>query len=279
MSLLEQRNDRLRDILADVPRRWITPLAAGIDIFGEDFYGLEHEALYYWRVAKQYKFVNVTPNGMMMPKTENELTYTAFARKFFKLMIKLGLFNQFKAWNLPAIRYKEPTLAAENAARPRASEHAHSDSWLGWDQSAVVFMIPLVGDCERNWVQFFNHPLDESWIETLPSFTCPCAMKMLSHCVGQPWDYKIGSIYPNDISCVHQTRRSEGAGMRVSAEVVGYLEYPKAGSFASHTAFSRARAFAISQGRHRFKAKLKMGEIGNYDEQGRAIDVELVDVD
>lgn len=237
---------------------------------------LVRAATRYYEIAKEHRFANVTPNGMMMPKTNNVGSYTDFMRRFLDLMDMLGLYDHFKAWNVPAIRYKGEQFTSEQAVRPRASEYAHSDSWLGWDQSAIVFMIPLLGDCANNGVRFFDHDLDERWIKKLPSFTCPAAVEMVSRSRAMPLDYEVGYIYPNDIGCIHQTYRAEGAGWRVSAEVVGYLEEPDLGSFAAYTSFTREIAGLLRDGYAEFEALLKMGEVGSYDEQGRAIDVRIV---
>lgn len=230
----------------------------------------------YLNIAKTHRFANVTPNGMMMPKTNNIGPYNEFMRSFLDLMDILGLYDKFKAWNVPAIRYKGEQFTSEQAVRPRASEYAHSDSWLGWDQSAIVFMVPLLGDCQHNGVRFFDHDLDETWIKKLPSFTCPEAIHMVARSRAMPLDYEVGYIYPNDIGCIHQTYRSEGAGWRVSAEVVGYLEEPHPDSFGAYTSFTRELAGLIRDGYAEFEALLKMGEVGAYDEQGRAIDVRIV---
>jgi len=279
MSLLmKTRTERLKDVFGHTAHRFISPLALAVPLTTGYELGLRTEARMYYEASRRHGFVNVTPNGMMMPKKEIEHLFTSFSRFFFITLMGLGVFDRFKAWNVPAIRYKEPNLSRSNAQRPRASEHAHSDSWLGWDQSAIVFMLPLLGDVERNWVQFFDHPLDDEWIKVLPSFTCAKARKLLNQCVGLPWDYQVGCLYPNDIGCVHQTRREPGSGWRVSCEVVGYLEEPDPDSFGVHTAFSATDARDIVRNIKRFEAKLNMGEIGEYDKAGRAISVQLVDV-
>lgn len=276
MNLLPERRARLDSIFGDVYTcRHLSDLVLDADVtYTKNYWGMVEQARIYHTIAERFKFANVTPNGMMMPKKENVEYFTGFARCFFAMLCELQIFDKFAAWNVPAIRYKGESFTSEQAARPRASEYAHSDSWLGWDQSAIVFMIPLFGDVLNNGVRFFEHELDETWIKTLPSFTCPEAVGMLSRSRQLPYNYRLGHIYPNDIGTIHQTQRSiEAAGWRVSAEVVGYLADPAPDSFAAHTAFTDAVAAGILGWNFEFKANLRMGEIGAYDEQGRAIDV------
>lgn len=272
--LLIDREDRMADLFNGryIDAVELTPLAWKVRA---PVAPLVRIAQRYLAIAQTHHYANVTPNGMMMPKINNVGSYTEFMRAFLDLMDILGLYSHFKAWNVPAIRYKSQQFTSEQAIRPRASEYAHSDSWLGWDQSAIVFMVPLLGDCQHNGVRFFDHDLDETWIRKLPSFTCPEAIDMISRARALPMDYEVGYIYPNDIGCIHQTYRSEDAGWRVSAEVVGYLEEPHPDSFGAYTSFTRDVAGVIRDGHAEFEALLKMGEVGAYDEQGRAIDVRI----
>jgi hypothetical protein len=276
---LEARENRFSDLCSRFPHTKLSPLAACTPIRADLFEAYRRAIAAYDDASSSYAFTNVTPAGMMLPKTEVEGLFTDVARRFLDICDSLDIWDLMKAWNIPAIRRKNASPDPEHSKRAFISEDAHSDAWIGWGSDCLIFMTPVLGDAERNWVRFFRHPgsADSSWIERLPSFHDSKALAMAKQCEPLPQHYKSGYLYLCDISVIHQTIRAPDASWRVSMEMVGYFKEPPRDSLAYDTMFLSADAVALRERRKKFHCDLKMGQFAEYVSGKRANDVHLID--
>ena len=57
-------------------------------------------------ISKSYNFLNMTPNGRLMPKKENEDVFNKFIGIYRDIICSLNIQEHIKKWVIPSIRYK-----------------------------------------------------------------------------------------------------------------------------------------------------------------------------
>lgn len=100
---------------------------------------------------------NRTPNGLVLPKRENFLSYHGIHQAV------VGLLETFKdeielIHNPINIRLVKGN--SDGKDRPKASTKLHSDIWAGEFASSLMVFLPVFGDIENIGVEFFEPPLE-----------------------------------------------------------------------------------------------------------------------
>ena len=102
---------------------------------------------------------NITPNGLIVPKRHLILEYNLLVSAFIDIVNSLNINDLISSWHVPLnLRYKQGEVNQANMVRHHPTEHVHSDSWAGESTESVTIMIPIFGDTEKNYVQFFKPP-------------------------------------------------------------------------------------------------------------------------
>lgn len=167
------------------------------------------------------KIKNFTPNGMVVPKRDHLLEYNFFASAFMDVVNSLNIGHLIDYWiNPPNIRFKEGSLNPKKLERNFASEHTHSESWIPLNGSQCIsIFIPLAGDLENNFVDFFLPPqnFEETWLAPQPSYA---SASEISHRF-RPANikYELGKLYLADCSTLHATTRKTSSGPRLSIDL------------------------------------------------------------
>jgi len=162
---------------------------------------------------------NCTPNGMLVPKRHLILEYNLVVQAFFTVMNSLRIGHMITSWHIPLnIRFKDSEVNQENLKRHHPTEHIHSDSWAGESADSVTVMIPLLGDTERNRVDYYSPPEDfeENWLGPLPSYQDGAHIAAKYRKVEMP--FPIGYVNLTDFASLHASARYPNAGPRVSID-------------------------------------------------------------
>jgi hypothetical protein len=180
---------------------------------------------------QQPNLKNMTPNGILVPKKQYNLEYNLFLKAFGAVMASLGIFDFVEHWVGPAnLRFKDGVLKRELLNRNYPSEYKHTEAWIMYHtpHSIDVFM-PLLGDCENNYVEFFQPPQDkfqESWLEHQPSYKAGSHIAEFYNKVEV--EYKAGSLVIADVACMHSTIRKADSKPRVSIDTSFRVKSPDA---------------------------------------------------
>jgi hypothetical protein len=84
----------------------------------------------------------------------------------------------------------------------------------------------VLGDLERNWLQFYGapHDFDEAWLHRVPHAAEAWAMARRQHPLRPP--PRPGQLVVFDTGTLHHTTRLAGSGPRVTLEIMANLPGP-----------------------------------------------------
>jgi hypothetical protein len=269
---LTQKEQRFSAICKNFTSDLLSPLVACHRI-NPILYTSFHDAVTeYNNASASYNYVNRTPNGILVPKKEIDELYNNAVIAFFEILKSLKIENYVKRWNIPTIRFKSANFNVDNLKRPYISENPHADCWIGWDPDSLLIIMPLLGDNQKNWVQFYQHPdsFDSSWVRKLDSFKD--GMDMVKQCTPLPKHYEKGCIYIADMSVIHETKREPGADWRIGIETVLSLVEPTDNSLGQDTQLTYEEMIAVGKS-IKIKAETVMGEIVETTATKRAVQV------
>ena len=100
---------------------------------------------------------NITPNGMVVPKSYNQVEYNRVVYCLYKLIEHCGLAKntQITKWSIvPNIRVKASKIEKDGMLS-RDTEYPHSDCWSGVPTNYATFHLSLFGDVSSNCLSFF----------------------------------------------------------------------------------------------------------------------------
>lgn len=155
------------------------------------------------------KLPNITPNGLLLPKRHNLLSYNMVYRYITSLVKSFGIEEHMAKIHSPInvrIVNGEPNHAIDN--RPRSSVKLHSDIWAGEFTNHIMIFIPVFGDMVHNGVELF-----EPGADFYPSFVRPLAdysegSGLLADSTKYDVTMNAGSIYFLDSFLLHRTMKT-----------------------------------------------------------------------
>lgn len=105
--------------------------------------------------ARKDDAVNITPNGLVVPKRDFIMPFNAVQRAVASAFKSLGIDEIVDAFHVPiSLRIADGTVNQARDLRPYATNKMHSDVWAGEPLDAVVVHMPLFGDAENVGVEF-----------------------------------------------------------------------------------------------------------------------------
>ena len=140
-------------------------------------------------------------------------------RAFINIIDGLSISGFISSWHVPLnVRYKDAGIVEENLKRHHPTEHIHSDSWAGESSESVTTIIPLLGDAERNRVDYYAPPDDfeESWLKPLPSYLAGTEIAKRYRPIEVP--FRQGYLYIADFGMLHASFHHPGCEGRVSID-------------------------------------------------------------
>ena len=164
---------------------------------------------------------NVTPNGIVVPKREFILEYNAFVSAFAQITKSLRIGDLIDFWvNPPNLRFKNSEVSEKLLARSYASEHTHTEAWIPLNtRRCFSVFIPILGDAERNRVEFYTPPshFDESWLDPQNSYKEGAEIAANYSKIEVP--YEKGTLVVTEVATMHATKRLPASGPRISIDV------------------------------------------------------------
>jgi len=175
----------------------------------------------------EQNILTLTPNGMIVPKRNTTLEFNGVIKAFMQIINSMNFSDVIGSWHIPLnVRIKFGRALQKNIKRARASENIHSDSWAGISAESATISIPLFGDTDGNWVQYYHPPpvFQEDWLGALTSYSEGAEIAAQY----RPIDFVTpkGSINISDVSVLHASSRSPGCGTRVSLETTFVFKKP-----------------------------------------------------
>ena len=214
----EKRIINFQKICKNFDHNDISELIVSHKINASLFSKLKNASKDFLDISSQYDFSNMTPNGRLMPKKENEDLFNEIVEIYRDIIFSLNIDKYIKAWVIPSIRYKEKSINELNKSRSSRSELAHSDVWAGWGEDAILIQIPILGDTINNRVNFYSLPEDfnEEWMKRMEFDE---GKKLIEKCRKIETDYQKGFVYICDISVIHSSYRNKKANSRMSIDI------------------------------------------------------------
>lgn len=168
----------------------------------------------------------MTPNGLIVPKKHSMMEFNLMAMAYYEIIKHSGINKHITSWNIPInLRVKYGKIKPLRSKR--ASEHAHSDAWVGEFTECGTAMLPIFGDLENNNVRFYDPPEDFSanWLKPLEGYdegeAIVAKYKQL--------DYKAntGDLVLSDFAALHgSTVYKDNCGLRISIDSTFAMEEP-----------------------------------------------------
>ena len=98
---------------------------------------------------------NITPNGLLVPKKENLLSFNKLQKIVFQEFEKIGINSKIERVQFPVnVRVQSGSL--DNDERPRASSKIHTDIWAGDPAGAITVFLHVFGDFQNIGINFFE---------------------------------------------------------------------------------------------------------------------------
>jgi len=187
------------------------------------------------------KLLNVTPNGIVVPKNENYIEYNGIVKRWYSIFNNINLDQFINTWHVPLnVRIKLGRTNEkfeqkynENNKRHHPTETIHSDAWAGESSESISTMLPLFGDIENNNVKYFIpkksswNKFSNNWLNYFSTYD-----EGLKQCIEHYEEYadkiyELGVMVLADFSTLHQTHRPENAGTRISIDTTFHRKREK----------------------------------------------------
>ena len=113
---------------------------------------------------------NITPNGLVVPKKENLMSFNKLQKVIFKEFEKNNINEKIDRVQFPInIRLQSGSFISEG--RPRASTKKHTDIWAGDPSGAIIVFLHIYGDYKKIGIDFFEaKEFPEDLVRTLDDY-------------------------------------------------------------------------------------------------------------
>jgi len=170
-------------------------------------------------LLKSDEFSNIdclTPSGMILPKIYSSLEYNHLMKSFYDLINELKIDVEFW-YSIMPLRYK---AAYKENYKPgiQYSHEPHLDSWTGFSNYAYCAFLPILGDLENNFIEFWEptNGINESWISGFKATNERC--EILQNFTRIDFKLRSGQLALADSYVVHNTKINKNAGPRIGID-------------------------------------------------------------
>lgn len=113
---------------------------------------------------------NITPNGLVVPKKENLMSFNKLQKVIFKEFEKNNINEKIDRVQFPInVRLQSGSFISEG--RPRASTKKHTDIWAGDPSGAIIVFLHIYGDYKKIGIDFFEtKEFPEDLVRTLDDY-------------------------------------------------------------------------------------------------------------
>jgi hypothetical protein len=160
---------------------------------------------------------NITPNGLILPKYENQLAYNQFHKTVVSAFSDLNLVSNIARVQYPInIRIQSGTPDPKIDNRARASVKPHSDIWAADPPGGMMVFLALLGDTKNSGIQFMNpSEFPESFVKPLADYNEGAPVVESSQLLKTEFDDR--GWFFTDPYLIHRTTKN-GSGYRISLD-------------------------------------------------------------
>tara|TARA_B100000989_G_scaffold298602_1_gene288683 strand:+ start:2900 stop:4774 length:1875 start_codon:yes stop_codon:yes gene_type:complete len=101
------------------------------------------------------KLPNITPNGLLVPKKENLLSFNKLQKIVFQEFEKININSNINKVQFP-VNVRVQCGSFDNNSRARASSKIHTDIWAGDPAAAITVFLHVFGDYNNIGINFFE---------------------------------------------------------------------------------------------------------------------------
>ena len=169
---------------------------------------------------KQIKgLVNLTPNGLVMPKRENIFEFNLVHKNVANILKTFKCDQLINLVHLPVmVRLVDGTIDQVIGKRPYSSTKLHVDMWNGDPPNAMTVFIPVIGDIARTTIDFFEpqEAMMKDFMRVMPDYEE--GAEMIAASSQYVFKMKHKHLYVADPLLLHRTVKKNG-GIRVSIDL------------------------------------------------------------
>lgn len=207
-----------KNYISEFQRNTINYLNASTQNINKKFISNEKKLLNFYEKNKS-KIKNITPNGSIIPKIQNNLEFNILTKSYINLLKELNIKDNLNKIHFPFnLRIKLSKIKKEHMKRLHPTEMMHADGWTGADPSWVAIHFFLLGDISKNNILYAYPPNDFK-----ESFLAPRKKNIQGKNIVKKYKIikytpKKGSLVFADNSIIHFTYRKKNSGTRVSLD-------------------------------------------------------------
>jgi hypothetical protein len=182
--------------------------------------------------SKRKLVKNITPNGMIVPKSEISLEFNLLVKSYVDIIKFLNIDNLITNFHFPPnLRVKFPKINKKNLKRKHPTEIMHADTWTGANPNWMAVHIFILGDIKNNHIRYAQPPksFKEEWLK--PIKNAKEGNKISKKFKIIKYVPKKGSLIIADASVIHHSYRKKNAGIRISLDTGFDVKMPNLKSF------------------------------------------------
>jgi hypothetical protein len=170
----------------------------------------------------------VTGSGRVLPTRPTAQPYAALVRAVADILSACGASQRLETIHLFSVKLKPGAGRGEGSAVPEEVLVPHLETWQGATDRTVAFHLPVLGDLERNFIQFYasTEAFDESWLLQIPAPEDAAALVEQHIPLARP--PRPDQLVIFDAGTLHHTRQRPPCGPRATLEIMATLPGPSA---------------------------------------------------
>ena len=233
------KGKRINDLMYEVkiPKNLFYNLKTSIinyisQCFNDDEIIISEKKLIKKIFAKSNKLINLTPNGLVVPKKENSLEFNVIIKNYVQILKHFNINNAVENFHYPPnIRLKLPYLNKKHMLRKHPTELMHSDTWTGANANWCAVHLFVLGDINKNHIRYAEPPnnFTEDWLKPLKNSKLGKDISNKFRLI--KYTPKKGYMIIADTTIIHQSFRKKNAGIRISLDTGFDLKMKKLKSF------------------------------------------------
>ena len=183
-------------------------------------------------IARRKFIKNITPNGIIVPKSDVSLEFNLLVKSYVDIVKFLNIGNLITNFHFPPnLRVKFAKLNRKNLNRKHPTEIMHADTWTGANPNWLAVHLFILGDIKNNHIRYARPPqnFNEDWLKPIKNSTegekISKKFKIINYVP------KKGSLIIADTTVIHQSYRKKNAGIRISLDTGFDIKMPNLRSF------------------------------------------------
>jgi hypothetical protein len=167
----------------------------------------------------------MTGSGRVLPTRATARPYATMVRAAADILVASGASARLASIHLFSVKLKAGGEGGEQAAGLAEVLAPHLETWQGATVSTVAFHLPVLGDLERNFIQFYaaTDAFDVDWLLRTPEAR---PSELARHHQPLRRAPRPGELVIFDAGTLHHTRQLPPCGPRVTLEIMATVPGP-----------------------------------------------------